>query len=149
MDDIYIISPDKEVLIKLLKEIEEIVASLNMFINPKKTKISSLQKFRYLKREYCLTSTGKILVRNTNESFRRMRKKILKLKRKNLPFEDILEGYKSWRGSLIKLGNYYRLRKTDRFFKKIFKKEIKEYAREQQNKRYSNGRILRFKKQAI
>lgn len=97
---------------------------LGIFINTKKTRIVSLNHFNYLKLHYSLLEDGRVIVRTTNESFRRERKRLNKLKRrlenKKITFDEILNGYKSWRGSVKIYGNHFRLMKIDGYFNKLF-----------------------------
>ncbi len=124
MDDVYIIHNDKTYLKKLLSELQIITKQLGIFLNTKKTRIVSTNHFNYLKLHYSLLENGKVLVKTTNESFRRERKRLNKLKRrlnnKRITFEEILNGYKSWRGSVKIYGNHFRLIKIDSYFNKLF-----------------------------
>lgn len=129
MDDVYIIHNDKQYLKSLLVELQEIASSIGIFINNKKTRIEKLSNFNYLKLHYSLKDNGFVAVKTTNESFQRERKRLNKLKKKldanAIPYADILNSYKSWRGSVKIYGNYYRLIKIDNYFNKLFqKKEI-------------------------
>lgn len=115
-DDSYAISNSKEFLINLLEKITEIGKPYGININKKKTCILPLNHFHFLKMDYSLLSNGKVKVRSTNETFRRERRKLKKLYYKliegKIPFKDILEGYKSWRGNVEKFGNHYRIQKN-------------------------------------
>ena len=127
MDDVYIIHNDKEYLKRLLVELHTITQSIGIFINPKKTRIEKLQRFTYLKLHYSLLDNGKVIERTTNETFRRERKRLKKLKLKldsgKMTYEEIFNSYKSWRGSVKIYGNYYRLIKIDNYFNQIFNKK--------------------------
>lgn len=124
MDDVYIIHHNKSYLKILLDELQTITKNLGIFINTKKTRIVSTNHFNYLKLHYSLLENGKVIVRTTNESFRRERKRLNKLKRrlenKKITFEEILNSYKSWRGSVKIYGNHFRLIKIDAYFNKLF-----------------------------
>lgn len=124
MDDVYIIHNDKDYLKRLLIELQTITQSLGIFINPKKTRIEKLQKFTYLKLHYSLLDNGKVVEKTTNETFRRERRRLKKLKRKldngKMTFAEILNSYKSWRGSVKIYGNHYRILKIDNYFNQIF-----------------------------
>ncbi len=127
-DDSYAMSDSKEFLINLLDEIEEIGKPYGIYINKKKTCILPLSNFHFLKMNYSLLPNGKVKVRSTNETFRRERRKLKKHYKKllegTMPFKDILEGYKSWRGNVEKFGNHYRIQKIDNYFKELFKEII-------------------------
>lgn len=124
MDDVYIIHNNKIYLKNLLNELQILTKDLGIFINTKKTRIVSLNHFNYLKLHYSLLEDGRVIVRTTNESFRRERKRLNKLKRrlenKKITFDEILNGYKSWRGSVKIYGNHFRLMKIDSYFNKLF-----------------------------
>lgn len=127
-DDSYAASDSKEFLINLLDEIEEIGKPYGIYINKKKTCILPLSNFHFLKMNYSLLPNGKVKVRSTNETFRRERRKLKKHYKKilegTMPFKDILEGYKSWRGNVEKFGNHYRIQKIDNYFNELFKEII-------------------------
>ena len=124
MDDVYVIHNNKTYLKNLLNELQILTKDLGIFINTKKTRIVSLNHFNYLKLHYSLLEDGRVIVRTTNESFRRERKRLNKLKRrlenKKITFDEILNGYKSWRGSVKIYGNHFRLMKIDGYFNKLF-----------------------------
>lgn len=127
-DDSYIISPDKNFLKQMLVEITEIAARIGITINPKKARIETLDKFEFLKLHYSLLPNGRVRVRTTNETFRRERRKLLKLSKKlstgKISLKDIADGHRSWRGGVEKYGNHYRIKKCDDYFKKIFNIEV-------------------------
>lgn len=127
-DDSYIIAPSKDFLKQMLAEITELANSIGITINAKKTRIAPLTHFEFLKLHYSLQPDGKVKVRSTNESFRRERRKLLKLNKKlslgKITLLDITNGHKSWRGSVERYGNHYRILKCDNYFKKIFNIEV-------------------------
>ncbi len=127
-DDSYIIAPDKGFLKKMLAEISGLASSIGITINLKKTRIAPLSNFEFLKLHYSLLPNGKVKVRSTNESFRRERRKLLKLNKKlslgKITLLDIANSHKSWRGGVGKYGNHYRILKCDNYFKKIFNIEV-------------------------
>lgn len=71
-----------------------------------------------------MLDNGKVVEKTTNETFRRERRRLKKLKRKldngKMTFAEILNSYKSWRGSVKIYGNHYRILKIDNYFNQIF-----------------------------
>jgi len=123
-DDTYVIGRSKEFLAELLKEITKQAAELGITVNAKKTRIMKLTDFEFLKLHYSLKADGDIKVRTTNETFRRHRRKLPKWKHKldsgEMGLEDIVNSHKSWKGSVAKYGNHYRIEKCDKYFNEIF-----------------------------
>ncbi len=107
MDDSFIIAETKEELKELLVKIKEIADEIGIFINPKKTRIYKLSSnFKFLQMQYCLTSTGRVIVKINPKRITAMRRKLKKLKKKlidgKVPYHDIESMFKSWYGSFYK-----------------------------------------------
>ena len=104
MDDSFIIAETKEELLILLDKIKAIADSIGIFLNPKKTKICKLNaKFRYLQMQYCLTKTGRVIVKINPKRITTMRRKLRKLKKKmtsgDVTYPDIENMFRGWYGS--------------------------------------------------
>jgi retron-type reverse transcriptase len=130
MDDLYIIHQDKAFLKEMLKDITRISEELGLKVNQKKTQIHRIDKgFIFLKNQYFITDTGKIVIKPCKANFIRQRRKLKKLKVKmdngEIPFEDIMTTYKSWRGSIENLNCHRSLRNMDKLFKTIYKNQLK------------------------
>lgn len=126
MDDTYIILKTKEEAKALLDELYIISSQEGLFINRKKTYISSLHKWIcFLKINYFITITGKIIEKPVSETFKREFKRITAfhtLYTKNrMTLEHAIECYRSWRGSYIKFDCKYEVKKLDNYFIEIFK----------------------------
>ncbi len=124
MDDGYIILPDMEHL-KYLKDRIPVLLSLNgITVNRKKLKIIRFtEHFRYLKKRYYLTASGKLVCRQKrgyvrNEK-RRLRKYAGLLLKGRMTFQQILCCYKSFRGTIPKQMKY-AAKELDRYFNRLF-----------------------------
>ena len=121
MDDRYAIFPTKEEAHEYLKEFHEQSKLIRLEVNEKKTQIRPLSKgFTFLKYQYFLTETGKIIDRPSKETFIRERRRLKKYKKKGLPMETISGAYKSWRGNLKNC--HYRLEKMDKLYLTLYGK---------------------------
>ncbi len=98
MDDIYIIHPDKTFLQDVFKRMQKTAEALRLAFNPKKCHIARIDKgFTYLKGNYRLTETGKVLCSPHRKTLTRERHRL-----KRMPKEALLEAYKAWRGNILR-----------------------------------------------
>ena len=108
MDDTYAILRTKEEAYQLLNEISIICDKLKIHLNKKKIRIHPLHNnyIRYLKVNYYITETGKILEYIPKETFDREYNRLDKFKRLldigKMPFIDILQAFLSWIGTYSK-----------------------------------------------
>lgn len=80
MDDLYVIAPTINDLIKVKERIEEDAKYLRIFVNPHKTRITPLDRtFTYLQYKYYLKDNGYVVIRINKKTVRRMRHKLKKL----------------------------------------------------------------------
>lgn len=125
MDDIHIFAQTKEELIELLRCIAEICDRLGIHINAKKTRIQPIYTvMTYLKINYKITDTGRILEIVPGKIFKRERDRITKfhemvLKGK-MPLEDVVLCYLSWYGTYIQFDSKRKMMIIDHYFKDIF-----------------------------
>ena len=103
MDDSYLIHKDKGYLKKCLEDLKGKFAEVGIVLNPKKTRIVKLSKgFTFLKTQYFLTDTGKVVRKACRESIVRQRRKLKKFKKFSdageMSFDHIYNSYMSWRG---------------------------------------------------
>lgn len=129
MDDIYVISDNKQFLKQLLEEMDVIVEQLGLKFNRKKTHISKLSHgFTFLKIKYKVTKTKHIVKTLSRDSIVRERRKLKKyaklLKYNKMSYEDIENAYKSWRGNVASFDSYRTLQQMDDVFYKLFHKNI-------------------------
>lgn len=132
MDDLYLIHPDKEYLRKCLEGIHAECAKLGISINARKTRITKLQNgVHFLKGIYSIAPNGKIIRRSTQESHKRMRRKLLKFKglldAGRMTHSDIYAAYQSWRNNYRKRFNaYHTIQRMDSLYNRLFSIENEE-----------------------
>lgn len=123
MDDIYIIHPDKKYLQQLLVEITEIANTLGLVVNMRKTKICKIDRtFIYLKIRYFLTETGKVVKKMHRDSITRERRRLKRFAgdRVEIPYKDIENAYRSWRGGTREFNSRRSLRQMDLLYDELF-----------------------------
>ena len=124
MDDRYAIFQTKEEAHEYLKEFYEQSDLIRLEVNEKKTQIRPISKgFTFLKYQYFMTDSGRIIERPCKETFIRERRRLKKYKGKNLSQENIHNSYKSWRGNLKNC--HYRIQKMDELYKNLYGKGAK------------------------
>lgn len=131
MDDAFAFAKTKEELEELLARIKEILASLGLKINEKKTHIVKLTHvFTFLQVKYNILPSGKILKRMSHKKVVRERRRLKAFRRlvdkRGMTAEEALNCYLSWRGSESKNHNacYNTIRKMDMLFKALFPEKI-------------------------
>ncbi len=127
MDDGYIIHPSKEKLKEVLALIKIKCKELGITLNTSKTFITPLCRaggscvgIKWLKTTYLLTESGKIIRKPCNSNIRRMKRKLLKMKKKNVPTTDVMQSVTSWKGSLKRANSYHTIRAMDKYRKELF-----------------------------
>ncbi len=121
MDDRYAIFPTKGEAHMYLDDFRKQSELIRLEVNERKTQIRPIsQGFTFLKNQYFLTDSGKIVVKPDKSTFVRERRRLKKYKKKQLPPDTIRNAYKSWRGNLT--GCYYRLRKMDELYISLYGK---------------------------
>lgn len=121
MDDLYVIHHDKAFLKQILIEITEMSESLGLTVNKHKTQICRIDKgFVYLKLYHFVTDTGRVVRKPCKANITRERRKLKKLKKKNIPQKDILASYKSWRGTMLKFDARRAVSNMDRLYKELY-----------------------------
>lgn len=121
MDDGYIISDNLKCIKRCEKIIYEECEKLGIIINSRKIKICKLSHgFTFLKKKFILTNHGAVIIRLIPKSFKAVKRRLKKMKEKQLSFEDAYNSYKSWRGSLK--GNKCKrsIMNTDKYFNDLF-----------------------------
>jgi hypothetical protein len=126
MDDLYLIHRSKKYLLECLAGINEICVKLDIRINERKTKITKLKDgVHFLKGIYYLKPNGKIVRIATQDSRKRMKKKIRKFKRLyelgRMSTDDVRVAYQSWRGNYRRRFNaYHTIRRMDALYNELF-----------------------------
>lgn len=129
MDDGYIICKNRYEAKEYIDVIYNICHELGIIINEDKIKINRIdKKFKYLKKYFTLTYSGKVIISLCNESIVRERRRLKKFKNKldtgTMSYEDIKNSYKSWRGWAIGYNNYNSIKNMDKLFHNLFNKHI-------------------------
>ena len=105
MDDSYIIHNNKEYLIKVFEDLKILFNQYGITLNARKTHITKLSKgFCFLKTNFYILPSGKILKKPCRDSITRERRKLkrqFKLLRKGIITGETIEhSYQSWKGSM-------------------------------------------------
>lgn len=131
MDDAFIICKSKEELSSLLLEIENVLSTLKLEINKKKTHIVKLSHgFTYLQIKYNVFDSGKIIKRLTRKKIVRERRRLKALKglyESGIMSEnDVWNCYQSWRGTIVKDHNacYKSIKIMDELYESLFPTHI-------------------------
>lgn len=132
MDDAFVFAKTKEELEELLARIKEILASLGLKINEKKTHIVKLTHvFTFLQVKYNILPSGKILKRMSHKKVVRERRRLKAFRRLvdrgEMTAEEALNCYLSWRGSESKSHNacHNTIHRMDMLFKELFPEKIR------------------------
>lgn len=125
MDDSYLIHKDKGYLKKCLEDLKGKFAEVGIVLNPKKTRIVKLSKgFTFLKTQYFLTDTGKVIRKACRESIVRQRRKLKKFKKFSdageMSFDHIYNSYMSWRGYIGHKDAHRTILSMDTLFRELF-----------------------------
>lgn len=126
MDDMFIISEDKEQLKALLADIKDQLAKLKLEVNERKTHITKLTHgFTFLQIKYSIDG-NRIIKRPTHSKIVRERRRLKKFKalyeQGNMTEFDIHNCYKSWRNGLMKDCNRCgrTIREMDKLYERLF-----------------------------
>ena len=116
MDDLYLIHNDKEYLNYCLKEIKRICEKLKIVINENKTQFHKTEiGFIFLKCNFRITESGKIVVKSCKKNILRLKRKLKKFKKfldeGKIDYSDVRKTYESWKAHL-KASNSYKVRKN-------------------------------------
>lgn len=125
MDDLYLIHPSKAYLQKCLKILSKAFAQLGIVVNEKKTHIIKLSHgFTFLKTQFILTATGKVIRKPCRASITRQRRKLKKFRKfldnGEMTFRQIYNAYMSWRGFILHKDAYRTVKNMDALFSELF-----------------------------
>lgn len=128
MDDSYYIDMSKDRLKLVLSCIEILCGDLGITINRKKTRIVKLSRgFRFLKKRFFYSETGKVVIRPSREAITRQRRKLKAFRRMldrgEITREQINQSYQSWRGGMLRLDAHGTVLSMDRLFRRLFNNE--------------------------
>lgn len=125
MDDSYYIDMSKDRLKLVLSCIEILCGDLGISINRKKTRIVKLSRgFRFLKKRFFYSETGKVVVRPSREAITRQRRKLKAFRRMldrgEITREQINQSYQSWRGGMLRLDAHRTVLSMDALYRSLF-----------------------------
>ena len=126
MDDCYLIHESKEYLWHCLEEIDRLCRMKGIKLNRKKTQVVKLSHgFPYMKGNYYLTETGKVIVKPCKINTVRHRRKLKKFRGFKigglLGQEQITCAHNSYRGYILKDYNSHKtVRSMDKLFHELF-----------------------------
>lgn len=124
MDDSYVIHHSKEFLINLLESLKVKFNELDIVLNTNKTKIVKLTRsFTFLKVQYFITKTHKLIEKPCRASITRERRKLKKLVRfldqGLMTIQQLVQQYNSWRGHIIRMNSHKSVLSMDKLFKSL------------------------------
>lgn len=144
MDDIYILHNDKEYLKECLNKIENELNKIHLKCNKRKTKIIKISPikldknnyphkrrsnkhnpFKYLKWDFYLTNTNKIIQTPFKKKIKRQYRKMRKMHQLWLQGKitdiEIQESYRGFREHINKGTTFYIIQNLDNYFHSLFK----------------------------
>ena len=123
MDDFVYVGTKNECE-EVLKIIEKITSSLGLTLSKKKTYIQPLkQPVKFLGFTFLLHDTGKVTMKRCKDKLNNEKRKLRRMKKKNIPFDKIMEHYTCVR-AVMKKGSRSGVVKLDRYFNNLFVEEI-------------------------
>lgn len=125
MDDSYIIHRNKDELRKIRDRLIAEFNKLGIIANPKKTQIVKLSRgFTFLKTQFFLQPSGKIVEKPAHVNIVRQRRKNVSFRRfcmrGMMTVEQVSGSYMSWRGSIKNKDARRTIHSMDRHFFKLF-----------------------------
>lgn len=135
MDDLYLLHNDAHYLNYCLSEIEKKLREVGLEMNRKKSYVSMIHPigddnkkkapFKYLKWNFYLTNTNRIIQVPFKEKIAKQRRKLRKMaerwKAGLISTEDIQTSYQGWRAHIAKGTTFYVLQEMDNYFHSLFK----------------------------
>ena len=125
MDALWLLAPDKSVLISTLNKLRKFLEPYGVSFNEKKTNIHKLsQGFIFLRTHFYLTKTGKIIRkpdrRGITHERHRLRKQFKLFKLGKLSYKAIWQSFQSWKGSMKGKTARRTLYSMSCYFNKLF-----------------------------
>ena len=125
-DDFYIIRQTREELNRAEEQIADTCQTIGLTLNDKKTRTFRLdEEYTFLKIVYTVREDGTIIARPCAETMRRERKRIGKMGKKiasgEIPKDEALRNYASWRGGYERFDAGSELMKMDRYAREHLK----------------------------
>lgn len=125
MDDSYIILRDKEELAKYRDLLFAEFAKVGIIPNPKKTQIVKLRRgFTFLKTQFFLTDSGRVIEKPCRDSIIRERRKLKAFRRflnaGEMALDKVACSYMSWRGSVKGKDSHLSIQTMDTLYFALF-----------------------------
>lgn len=125
MDDFIIFCNDKNDAKRILKIVKSEVQKVNLTLNENKTYICKItHRFTFLKTDFKVTKTGKVIKMITRLNVTKQRQKLKKLAKMVddglLTYKDAQASYQSWRGYAAKKNAYNTIKSMDKLFNELF-----------------------------
>lgn len=125
MDDSYIIFRTKEEAVRYERLLLLEYQKYGIIPNPKKTQIVKISRgFTFLKTQYILTDTGRVVRKPCRDGIVRERRKLKRLHRLFLQgivtMEQVTQSYMSWRGAALKRDAYRSVHSMDVLFYDLY-----------------------------
>lgn len=134
MDDLYLLHNDKAYLNYCRKEIEKRLADIGLRMNPDKTTITVIKPitnrkgetpFKYLKWNFYISNTGRIIMVPFKKKITHERRKLRKMHalwvQDLISTEEVQKSYQGWRAHVAKGTTHYIIQDMDNYFKSLFK----------------------------
>ena len=125
MDDSYFMCESKEQAHAVLASMLEKYAAMGIKTSPNKTAIVKLSRgFTFLKTQFSITDTGRVVTRPSRESAARQRRKLKKFKKfldaGQMTMHDIRSSHMSWRGYIAHTNSRRTVQNVDGLYKRLF-----------------------------
>lgn len=135
MDDLYLLHNNKQYLTYCKNQIENKLKEIGLLMNRDKTTISVIHPiskdkkrknpFKYLKWNFYLTDTNKLIMVPFKSKLIRQKRKLRKMAalwhEGRVTDEEIQTSYRGWREHISKGTTFYIIQKMDNYFHKLFK----------------------------
>lgn len=123
MDDLILISDDREELEKAKGIIRKMIEALGLQLN-QKTQIAPLRHgIRFLKWRFILSETGKVIRRISRRSVikerRKLRKLAEKIRRGLIPLDYLWTSFQSWRANARRGNTHFVIRKMEKYYNEL------------------------------
>lgn len=125
MDDTFMAFRTKEEADAAIEALFAIYERIGIVVNKRKTrKVSMKHGFTFLKTQFRLTDSGKVIMRPCRQAVTRERRKLKKLKNKldegRITFEEVRQQYQSWKGYMKHKMSWRTVQNMDKLFNELF-----------------------------
>lgn len=130
MDDFLLIDADREKLTAAAREIERRLGALGLELNPKSQLMPLRSGFVFLKWYFCLTPTGKVVMRAAQsvakEEKRRLRRMTQKVREGKATAQSVRTHYAGWRAHIARGNTRALLKSMDAYLDNLLRDFEKE-----------------------